>query len=144
MSRVGRLKRIVGVCALALCVVASAGCEPTAKEKFVEARTAINAGEADKAEKALDEALKLDPTLVEAERFRWRVFLLRKQYDKAEAELNAFFSKQGLGGDDLPADKKSQLRLVEGDYNELYRLWAEGIGADSPTKYREVLDRIGK
>ena len=70
---------------------------------------------------------------------RWRVFLLRKQYDKAEQALKGFYEKQGLGKDGLPADKKSLKRLVESDYNELYKLWAEGVASESPTKFREVL-----
>jgi tetratricopeptide (TPR) repeat protein len=130
------------LCAVAwvACAWGAAGCEPTAKEKLVEARTALNAGDADKAEAALDAALAKDASLVEAERIKWRVFLLRKQYDKAEQALKDFSEKQGLGKEGLPGDKKSLKRLVESDYNELYRLWAEGVGADSPTKYREVLE----
>ncbi len=136
----GRASRWLCAVALVACAWGATGCEPTAKEKLVEARTALVAGDADKAEKALDEALAKDASLIEAERMKWRVFLLRKQYDKAEQALKDFSEKQGLGKDGLTGDKKSLKKLVESDYNELYCLWAEGVGSDSPTKYREVLE----
>lgn len=142
----GSRKRWLGkwMAAMALCVslAGAVGCEKSAKEHLAVAESAIQKGEPDRAEVELKTALDKDPKLEEAKLRMTQVHMLRKQYDKAEQSLDAFWKEHGLDGENLPTEKKIKKSRLETEYQTLYRQWAESIDAKAnPQKFEEVVKK---
>lgn len=146
MQARGSRQRWVGkwMAAMALCFSLSGaiGCEKSAREHLAVAESALQKGEADRAEAELKTALDKDPKLEEAKLRMTQVHMLRKQYDKAEQSLDAFWKEHGLDGENLPTDKKVKKSRLEAEYQTLYRQWAESIDAKAnPQKFEEIVKK---
>lgn len=143
LQNISFTRRMLHMAAAALCATALfvSGCERSAKEILAEGKSALAAGQPDKAEEALKLALQKDPTLLEAERDLIRVHIARKDFDKAEAAALELGKKQGLDGDPkaLSTEKKSQRQFHDELLVGLYKDWADTLDAvKNPQKLEEV------
>jgi tetratricopeptide (TPR) repeat protein len=103
---------------------------------------ALGAENADEAEAAFNQALKADPSNIEAKRLMADVHILRGDFRKAEEQLDALWKEQGFGDDDsgLDPDQKAARELMQGQYRNLYKTWAEQIDASAdPELFRRVI-----
>lgn len=138
MSYPSRSLALLVVMLLALSLSA---CDKSGKEYMREAGSAIAQKKPDLAQKALDQALKKDPTLKsKGQRHQARIHMLRKDYDKAEQVLLAAWEAGGLGKSGLNTKQKGEKRLLTDMFTELYRVWAESMdSAKNPKKFEDVL-----
>ncbi len=129
------------------CMLAGAltlgACDKTAKDLMLEADSALQAGELDRAEKTLDEAMKKDSSSFQGPILRSQIYSAKKEYEKAEQELTKLWESRKLDGDKLTTEQKRIRGLMEEEYfPNLYRDWGDAIDAKAnPQKYEEVLNK---
>ncbi|MBA2660947.1 MAG: hypothetical protein H0U74_01525 [Bradymonadaceae bacterium] len=120
------------------------GCKEAPKDKLREGRAALAAQNADLAETRLSEALKADPSMVEARRLMVDVHLLRDDHAKAEEALFALWKDLGFDQDaaQIAVQDRPHRQLMSEQFNELYRRWAEKIDVkEQPEKFEEVAQK---
>ena len=141
-SAFGALKAIGLVLGLsaALGLVA---CEKSGKELMIEADQALQAGDVERAERALGEAAAKEPDSFQVPILRSKIYSAKKEYERAEQELDALWKAQRLDEEKLTTEQKRIRQLVgEQYYPDLYREWSESIDPKaSPQKYEEVLSK---
>ena len=120
------------------------GCEMSAKEKMREANAALLGGDAERAQVVLEEALTKDATLAHAPLLRGRIFMAKRQFEKAEQEFLQVWESNTLGQTEgLDAEQKRQKRILADElWPELYLGWAGTLdGRQNPQKYEETLKK---
>lgn len=119
------------------------GCDKSAKELMLEADSAIQQGDLERAEKTLDEAMKKEPGSYQAQILKAQLFVKKKQYKEAEDQLLAVWTEQKLEDAKLTTEQKSIKQLMNEQYfPDLYREWAESMDRQAnPQKFEEVVNK---
>lgn len=119
------------------------GCEKSAKELMLEADSAIQKGDLERAEQVLGEAMKKAPDNYQAQILQAQLFVQKKQYKEAEDKLVAVWEGQKLGEEKLTTEQKRIKQLMDEQYfPDLYREWAESMDRDAnPQKFEEVVNK---
>lgn len=135
-------KRLGMACMLSGVLVLGA-CDKSAKDLMMEADSALQQGDLDRAEKALDEAMKKDSKSFQGPIIRAQIYSAKKEYEKAEQEFVKLWNERQLDGDKLSTEQKRIRGLIKDDYYpKLYQEWSESIDAKAnPQKYEEVLSK---
>ena len=117
------------------------GCEDPAKEALMDGRKALQAGQADQAERYLEAAIEADPEMIEARRLMANVHVIRGDFELAESTLIQLWEAQGFDrDDDLTVEQMSNRQVFQKQFGALYRQWAESIDfAESPQEFERVV-----
>lgn len=117
-----------------------AGCKEEPRDHLIEGQRALASRDAELAEQHLEAALAAEPNLFEARRLMVDVEIMRGDYARAEAELNALWQARGFDREEgLSTAERGARRLMADQYNKLYRAWASDIDREShPEVFEEV------
>ncbi|RVU42571.1 tetratricopeptide repeat protein [Lujinxingia sediminis] len=136
--RAGRWRQKVAVGLMMIGL--GAGCEEEPRDHLIEGQRALASKDAELAEQHLEAALAAEPNLFEARRLMVDVEIMRGDYARAEAELNALWQARGFDRQQgLSTAERGARRLMADQYNKLYRAWASDIDREShPEVFEEV------
>lgn len=144
-SKTMMMRALVAGCVLSGALFVT-GCEKSAKDLMIEADSALQAGNVDRAESVLEEALKKEPNSSQAIILRSQVDVKKKQYKEAEERLLALWSKlesEKPSNDKEKIEQKRIRQLMEESYfPDLYRDWADSMDKNAnPQKFEEVVSK---
>lgn len=118
------------------------GCEKTAKEKLAEARVLLANDKPEESIELLEEVLEEQPDNFDAKRRTAEAYAQRGEFKRAEEKLDELWEERGFDGEDLSKREINYKELMNSQYVEFYKNWAEEIDAESePEKYVEVLEK---